>query len=76
MTKSKKILAVALTAVALTAASLASTGSAFAGWKHHHHHHGHWHGWGGGVFLSSVVVASCWRWVETRRGYAKVYVCY
>jgi hypothetical protein len=78
MTKSKKILTVALTAVAITAASLASTGSAFAGWKHHHHHHhhGHWHGWGGGVFLSGAVAASCWRWIETRRGYAKVYVCY
>jgi hypothetical protein len=41
MTKSKKILA-----VAITAASLATTGAAFAGkgWHHHHHRLGHWYG--------------------------------
>ena len=76
MTTSRKILTVALTAVALTAVSVAASSNAVAGWKHHHHHHfGHWYGWGG-VYLSAPVVSSCWQWVHTRRGFAKIYVCY
>jgi hypothetical protein len=39
----------------------------------YHHHHGHWGI--GGLVLSTAVVGSCWRWVETRRGLARVYVC-
>jgi hypothetical protein len=83
MTNSRKILTVALTAVALTAVSLAASGDAFAGGGHHHHHghhhghhhhHRHWHGWGG-VYLGGVVASSCWQWIETRRGPAKIYVC-
>jgi hypothetical protein len=80
MTTSRKILTVALTAVALTALSLAGTGNALAGWKHHHHHghhhhhHKHWYGWGG-LYLSAAVASGCWKWVETRRGFAKIYVC-
>jgi len=47
----------------------------------HHHHHGHhhhhryarWHR--GGVYFGGVVASSCWRWIDTRLGPAKVYVC-
>jgi hypothetical protein len=79
MTTSRKILTVALTAVTLTAVSLAGTGNALAGWKHHHHghhhhHYKHWYGWGG-LYLSAAVASGCWKWVETRRGFAKIYVC-
>jgi hypothetical protein len=38
-----------------------------------YHHHGHWGI--GGLVLSTAVVGSCWRLVETRRGLARVYVC-
>ncbi len=38
-----------------------------------YHHHGHW-GYGG-LFLSTAVIGSCYRWVETRNGLARVYVC-
>jgi ABC-type Zn2+ transport system substrate-binding protein/surface adhesin len=41
---------------------------------HHHHRYGRWYG-GGGVFASGVVASSCWQWIETRRGLAKIYVC-
>ena len=91
MMTTRKILTVALTAVALTAVSLATTGNALAGGKHHHHHrhhahhhhghHGHHHHhrygrwYGGGVFASGVVASSCWQWIETRRGLAKIYAC-
>jgi hypothetical protein len=37
---------------------------------------GRFHHWGyGGLFLSTAVASSCWQWVETRRGLARVYVC-
>jgi ABC-type Zn2+ transport system substrate-binding protein/surface adhesin len=41
---------------------------------HHHHRYGRWYG-GGGAFASGVVASSCWQWIETRRGLAKIYVC-
>jgi hypothetical protein len=71
MTKTKKILTVALAAVALTTASLASTGSAFAGGWHHHHHHF----FRSGVYFASPAYASCWKWVFFKGYYKKIYVC-
>ena len=73
MTKTKKILTVALAAVALTTASLASTGNAFAGGRGHHHHHHHF--FRSGVYFASPVYASCWKWVYYKGYYKKIYVC-
>ena len=70
MTKTKKIITVALAAVALTTASLAATGNAFAGGGHHHHHF-----FRSGVFFATPVYASCWKWVYFKGLYKKVYVC-
>ena len=70
MTKTKKIITVALAAVALTTASLAATGNAFAGGRHHHHFFHR------GVFFNTpIVYASCWKWVYFKGIYKKVYVC-
>jgi hypothetical protein len=71
MTKTKKIITVALTAVAITTASLAATGNAFAGGGHHHHHHF----FRSGVYFATPVYASCWKWVFFKGFYKKVYVC-
>jgi hypothetical protein len=71
MTKTKKIITVALTAVAITTASLAATSNAFAGGGHHHHHHF----FRSGVYFATPVYASCWKWVFFKGFYKKVYVC-
>jgi hypothetical protein len=70
MTKTKKIITVALAAVALTTASLAATGNAFAGGRHHHHFFHR-----GVFFTTPIVYASCWKWVYFKGIYKKVYVC-
>jgi hypothetical protein len=70
MTKTKKIITVALAAVAITTASLAATGNAFAGGGHHHHHF-----FRSGVYFATPVYASCWKWVFFKGFYKKVYVC-
>jgi hypothetical protein len=70
MTRTKKIITVALAAVAITTASLAATGSAFAGGGHHHHHF-----FRSGVYFATPVYASCWKWVFFKGFYKKVYVC-
>jgi hypothetical protein len=70
MTKTKKIITVALAAVAITTASLAATGNAFAGGGHHHHHF-----FRSGVYFATPVYATCWKWVFFKGFYKKVYVC-
>jgi hypothetical protein len=73
MNKTKKTLAVALTAVVLTAASFAATGEAFAkGGGGGHGGHGHGHGfWGrGGIVL---IDSGCWTWLP---GHGRVNICY
>jgi hypothetical protein len=70
MTRTKKIITVALAAVAITTASLAATGSAFAGGAHHHHHF-----FRSGVYFATPVYASCWKWVFFKGFYKKIYVC-
>jgi hypothetical protein len=82
--------AVALTAVSLATVGNAFAGGGkhhHHGHHHHghhaHHHHGHHHHhhhryarwYGGGAYFSGVVASSCWRWIDTRRGPAKIYVC-
>jgi hypothetical protein len=71
MTKTKKIITVALAAVALTTASLAATGNAYAKGGGHHHHFFH----RGVFFATPVVYASCWKWVYFKGIYKKIYVC-
>jgi hypothetical protein len=81
------IAVVALSAAAL-AASPASAGGGYHdggyhhrghhGGYHHHHRHGHptvhrgWHGW---HRFHRPIFASCWRWIPTPLGYAKVWIC-
>jgi hypothetical protein len=79
--------AVALTAVSLATTGNAFAGGRH---NHHHghhhrhhahHHHGHHHHhrharwYRGGGYISGVVASSCWRWIDTRRGPEKIYVC-
>jgi hypothetical protein len=75
----KSILAIAAVAVISAAALVPTTASAGGGggkgggWGGKG---GGFHHWGyGGLFLSTAVASSCWQWVETRRGLARVYVC-
>ena len=68
----KSILAIAAVAVISAAALVPTTASAGGGGGKG----GGFHHWGyGGLFLSTAVASSCWQWVETRRGLARVYVC-
>jgi hypothetical protein len=75
---------------ALSAAALIASPAAAGGWhqdrdddgyRHHyrHHHHGYrtFHrGWHGHRFHSQrPIFAGCWRWVPTRFGHAKVWIC-
>ena len=71
LTKSKKILTIALTAVAIT--SFAATGDAFAkgGGGGGKGGHGHYFYGGGYGYSTIVVVDSCYRWI---RGF-RVFVC-
>ena len=68
LVKTKKVLTVALAAAALTTASLALAGEAFAGGggdgRHFNFHRG-------GVFLSTPVTSSCWKWIN----FKKVWIC-
>jgi hypothetical protein len=74
----KTIVALAA-AAALGALALAPTAASARPWhghgahRHHHHHHGHPHF--RAFRFYGPVFASCWRWVPTRFGYAKVWVC-
>ena len=70
-TNLKKLLTIALAAAALTTASLGATGEAFAkggkgGGGHHHSF------FRSGIYFSSPVVSSCWRWFGGKR----IWVCY
>ena len=50
-------------------------GGGYHGYRHHgYHRHGGFHGWRGHHFHRPIF-ASCWRWVPTRFGYAKIWVC-
>jgi hypothetical protein len=68
LVKTKKVMTVALAAAALTTASLALAGDAFAGGGRHGRNF-HFHR--GGVFLSTPVTASCWKWIN----FKKVWIC-
>jgi len=72
----KTIVALAA-AAAIGAVALAPIAASARFWHghgfHHHHHHGHAHF--RGFRFHGPVFASCWRWVPTRFGYAKVWVC-
>jgi hypothetical protein len=77
-------------AVAISAAAFvpvtASAGGGYHGYHGGHHqglhhrgntlfHGGGHHGWRGFHGLRGRAFASCWRWVPTRFGYAKAWVC-
>ncbi len=71
---------VALAAVAaIGAVTLAPTAASAGHWRahgFHHHHHGHGHFHGSRFFrFHGPWYVSCWRWVPTRFGYAKIWVC-
>jgi hypothetical protein len=64
-------------AAAIGAVALAPTAASARPWHghgYHHHDRGHGHGFRSFRFHGPVF-ASCWRWVPTRFGYAKVWVC-
>lgn len=62
----KTILTVAAVA-AVTAATLAPASA--------HGKFGRWGWYGGAVFLSAPVIYSCWKYVPTKYGIAKVWDC-
>jgi hypothetical protein len=65
------------TVAALGAAALVPTEASAKGFKGGWGHHG-W-GWGAAgaaaLITSAAIASSCYRWVETRYGMARVYVC-
>jgi hypothetical protein len=69
LTNVKKTLTIALATIAVTAATSVFAGDAFArGGKGGHHFH-RFHR--GGIFLSTPVYSSCWKWIGNR----KVWIC-
>jgi hypothetical protein len=74
--------AVAISAAAFVPATASAGGGYHHGGNHHglHHRgntlfHGGFHGWRGIHGLRGPIFASCWRWVPTRFGYSKVWLC-
>jgi len=74
----KTIVAIAA-ATAFSAITFAPTVASAGHWGGAHRgfrHRGHWHFYGPRFFRHhSPGFASCWRWLPTRFGYAKVWVC-
>jgi hypothetical protein len=72
----KTIVALAA-AAALGAATLAPTAASARPWHGHgvHHPDKHGHPHFRAFRFHGPVFASCWRWVPTRFGYAKVWIC-
>ena len=72
MTRSKKLLTIALTTLAIAAGSLATTGNAFAGGSKPSGSGGHHHFFFSHGFSTVVVVDPCYRWINGVR----VFICH
>ena len=74
----RKTIVTLAAAAALGAVALDPTVASARPWHgngaHHPRHHGH-HPHFRAFRFHGPVFASCWRWVPTRFGYAKVWVC-
>lgn len=77
----RKILVAIAVAVMLGGTMLIPTDASARGGRGGHGFHGHFRGGGhiafrGARFISvAPIVVSCWRWVPSRWGYVKVWVC-
>jgi hypothetical protein len=68
----KLIIAAAIAIGAFVPSTASAGGAGYHGRHHGHHHHRHFHRH---HWAPRYVLAGCWRWVPTRYGYAKLWVC-